>query len=170
MNNKKQIYIINGSGGKGKNTFVELLSQYIDIFEISSIDIIRKISLELGWDGKSKTEKDRKFWSDLKMLSTEYSNHSYNYIKNKIKEFIKNIYINIMFIHIREPLEINKIKNEFNCKTILIKNHKIKDITSNIGEKYVYNYKYDFIINNSENLNNLKLEAIKFYVDNIKFI
>ena len=56
----KKIFIINGSGGVGKDTFVELVSQFFPIVNFSSVHKVKEIAIKIGWDGKSKTEKDRK--------------------------------------------------------------------------------------------------------------
>lgn len=72
----KQIFVINGSGGVGKDTFVELVSvelndklkRFHTVVNFSSVDKVKEIAREIGWDGR-KTEKDRKFLSDLKSLT-----------------------------------------------------------------------------------------------------
>ena len=66
----KQIVIINGTGGCGKDTFVSFVSKYKRVYNFSSIDKVKEIAKLIGWDG-GKTDKDRKFLSDLKKLTTE---------------------------------------------------------------------------------------------------
>ena len=64
---KHEIFIINGSGGCGKDTFVELFSKHYGpdkVWNYSSVDKVKRIAKEIGWTG-AKTEKDRKFLSDL---------------------------------------------------------------------------------------------------------
>lgn len=41
----------------------------------------------IGWTGK-KEEKDRKFLSDLKKLTTDYNDMAFQIIKEKINNFI----------------------------------------------------------------------------------
>ena len=63
----KQVFVINGSGGVGKDTFVRLVSvelnnilkRFHTVDNFSSVDKIKEIAREIGWDGQ-KTEKDRK--------------------------------------------------------------------------------------------------------------
>ena len=83
---EKQRIIINGTGGSGKDTFVEYVAKYTKVFNFSSIDVIKEIGslqvykkiqglewlAEYGWQGK-KTEKDRKFLSELKRIWEEYN-------------------------------------------------------------------------------------------------
>lgn len=163
----KQIVIINGSGGAGKDTFCDYVSKYTGYgtYTISSVDKIKEIAKLIGWDGVSKTEKDRKFLSDLKLLTTQYNDLPLKDIKEKIKTFKSNFRIDIMFIHIREPKEIEKLKKEYpddNIKTLLITNKNVPTITSNDGDAGVFNYHYDFVINNDGTLDDLKEAALDF--------
>lgn len=155
----KEIIIINGTGGSGKDTFVEFVSKYKKTFNFSSVDKVKKIATQIGWTG-SKTEKDRKFLSDLKKLTTEYNDMSFNDIKENVKSFL-NSDSEIMFIHIREPEEIKRAALEFNTKTLLIKRNGVDNISSNYSDANVENYEYDFIIYNTT-LEELEKEALNF--------
>ena len=61
----KRIFIINGSGGVGKDTFVELVSTELNdmlkkfhtVINFSSVDRVKEIAREIGWEGE-KLEKD----------------------------------------------------------------------------------------------------------------
>lgn len=157
----KKIIIINGTGGSGKDTLCNICDKYIPTLNISSVDTIKQSAKILGWNN-GKTEKDRLFLSNLKLLSTRYNNHPYEYIKENINKFLDRSYCKIMFIHIREPKEIDKVKQEFNCKTLLVVNSNVKQITSNIADANVLNYKYDYIIDNSGNLEELEIKVNNF--------
>ena len=65
----KEIIIINGSGGVGKDTFIAMCDKYTYTKNYSSVDEIKCVARQLGWNG-GKTEKDRKFLSDLKLLTS----------------------------------------------------------------------------------------------------
>lgn len=143
----KKIVIINGTGGSGKDTFVEFTSKYGKIINFSSIDKVKEIARHIGWDG-GKTEKDRKFLSDLKKLTTEYNDMAFNSIKEAVDIFKKDD-TDILFIHIREPEEIKRSVEEFNALTLLIKRENIEIIKSNYSDASVENYDYDYIINNT---------------------
>ncbi len=158
---KKEIIIINGTGGSGKDTFVKFVSKYAKVLNFSSIDKVKDIATIIGWDG-SKTEKDRKFLSDLKKLTTEYNEMALNSILEKVQDFYSNE-DEIMFIHIREPEEIEKTKNALKTKvyTLLIQRDGYLNITSNYSDANVDNYSYDFYITNST-LDNLEKQAEEF--------
>ena len=156
---KKQIIVINGTGGCGKTTFVEFTQKYGKVINFSSVDKVKEVAKLIGWDGK-KTEKDRKFLSDLKRLTTEYNDMSFNSIKEAVEKF-KNSDNEIMFIHIREPEEIKRVVDTFNAKTLLLRRKDIATITSNYSDASVENYNYDFVIENTT-LENLDKQALDF--------
>jgi hypothetical protein len=158
----KKIVIINGSGGVGKDTFVNFCSKYTGVVNISSVDVIKSAASILGWDG-GKTENDRKFLSDLKLLATDYNDHSFNYIKECIKRFKYNEHSNILFIHLREPGEIEKLKNEFpEIITLLITNKNVQGISSNMADANVDSYEYNYTIPNDDTLSDLDAIACSF--------
>lgn len=162
----KQIFIINGSGGVGKDTFVELVSTELNdmlkkfhtVENFSSVDKVKEIAREIGWNGK-KREKDRKFLSDLKNLSSNYCDMPFQSMKNKVNEFIKNDENKFLFLHIREPEEIIRAVKEFDAKTILVVRDTVKYITSNMADKNVFNYDYDYVIQNNGTITDLKQKA-----------
>lgn len=158
---EKYIVVINGTGGSGKDTFVEFVSKYNKVFNFSSIDKVKEIALIIGWNPVEKTEKDRKFLSDLKKLTTDYNDMSFNSIKNAVEKF-KNDDNEIMFIHIREPEEIKRAVLQFNAKTLLIRREGLDIIKSNYSDASVENYNYDYIIENTT-LEDLEKQAKEFY-------
>lgn len=164
---QKQIIIINGTGGSGKDTFVEFCSKYGKVVNFSSIDKVKEIARLVGWDGK-KTEKDRKFLSDLKRLTTNYNDMAFNSIKDAVAKF-EDSDNEILFIHIREPEEIQRAASIFNAKTLLVKRVGLSNIETNYSDANVDNYSYDFIIKNTT-LEELDSNALKFVSDikNIK--
>ena len=158
----KQIFITNGMARCGKDTFAKYLNEIIPTLKYSSIDKVKEIAKLCGWDGVSKTEKDRKFLSDLKLLTTGYSNMPFEAIRSKVTEFLNDDTYEIMLIDIREPVEIDKAKNIFKAKTILIENDNIERITSNMADANVFNYEYDYIIKNNGSLEDFKKETFNF--------
>ena len=160
----KKVFILNGSGGVGKDTFVDLVSNYIPTIHFSSVTKVKEIAKAIGWDG-GKTEKDRKFLSDLKMLCTEYNNMPFNSMKEKVSEFL-NSDANALFIDIREPNEIEIAKQAFNAETVLVKRDSVTHITSNMADANVYNYQYDHIIENNGSIEDLSNTA-KMFVDKL---
>ena len=149
----------------GKDTFAKFLNDIIPTLKYSSIDKVKDIAKLCGWDG-GKTEKDRKFLSDLKLLTTEYSNMPFEAIKSKVNDFLEDSKHVIMLIDIREPSEIDKAKTSFRAKTILIENKNVKTINSNMADANVFNYTYDYVIKNNGTLDAFK-ENVKDFASTV---
>ena len=160
----KKVFIINGSGSKGKDTFVEFCSKYTNVKNISTVDKVKEAGKYLGWQG-GKSEWDRAFLSDLKLLADKYYGHSLIYVVREHEDFLNREIENTMFIHCREPQNIEILKQTFECKTILITNININDIKTNMADANVNNYEYDYYIDNSGTLEDLELLA-KDFVEN----
>jgi CO dehydrogenase nickel-insertion accessory protein CooC1 len=157
----KRSIIINGAGGVGKNSFVAFVAEHlkkqygIDCFDISSVDEIKRIAIQLGWDGV-KDYAGRKFLSDLKDFSTAYNNGPFNYMLNRFLNGPSGLY----FFHIREPEEIEKFKQTIPSKTMLVVRHI--EQYNNHADDCVNDYKYDYLIPNYCNLERLKETAIQW--------
>lgn len=159
----KPIYIINGSAGVGKDTFVNMCDIYTKVLNYSSIDKVKEIARMIGWDG-SKDEVSRKLLSDLKILTTEYNDMPFNAMRMQVEFYRENNNYKAMFLHIREPEEIERAKQEFNAKTILVVRDSVKHVVSNMADANVFNYKYDHIIENNGSLYDLKMTAREFLI------
>lgn len=159
-------FITNGSGGCGKDTMVEILSKKFTVKKFSTIDPIKKVAMDLGWNGE-KTEKARKYLSDLKDLSTDFLDYSFKYISNIVKEYQKEISKDIIYIiDIREPPEIKRVVENFPfIKTILITRESNEEITSNHADRNVKNYDYDFYIKNNSTLVDFEKTVNEFIVN-----
>lgn len=176
----KQVFIINGGGGVGKDTFVSLVNKAFKyskfnksnnpVMNFSSVYKVKKIATMIGWNGE-KTEKDRKLLYDLKSITTEYNDMSFNSMKEKVSEFKFND-ATMLFLHVREPIEIERAKTEFNALTVLVVRDSVEHITTNMADKEVFNYNYDIVINNNDGILKLHSKAATFvrdYVlDNLK--
>lgn len=167
----KHIVIINGSAGVGKDTFVEQVRycylskgfpHYPAVANYSSVDWIKEIARTMGWLG-DKSEKSRKFLSDLKDVSTEYNDMPFKKMQERVEKFKNDSRLKILFLHIREPEEIKKAVIAFdNVATLLITNDRVKHVTSNQADAGVYDYDYDCVINNNGTIEELKLLAEAF--------
>lgn len=169
------VIIINGSGGVGKDQFIIFFEGIINkelytIYNISTIDPVRKIIPLLGIP-ENKNEKLRKFMSDVKDTWSECFDGPFMYIIDKVSDImgnhskVKNI--PIVFVHSREPNEINRFKNCFSAigiytTTLLIKRPGYK-IESNHADANVDNYIYDNTIYNDNSLISLMGKVKNYY-------
>ena len=103
----RKIIIINGMGGSGKDSFVKAC-QNIDptIQNISSVNYVKQVAHELGWDGVKDT-KGRRFLSDLKMALSAYNDAPFIMTIKDIEDYDKDA---MVFVHIRESDDIDKYK------------------------------------------------------------
>lgn len=163
----KKVYITNGSGGNGKDTFAEFLSKYISVFKYSSIDLVKEMYESIGIERNSKDEKKRKLYSDTKDMLTKYDDIPFKDITSIVNSFKDNqINAEVLLIDIREPEEIARAVKEFKAETILIENPNVEKIESNHADANVNNYEYDYIIKNDGTLEQLDKVA-EFFVREI---
>lgn len=106
---KKLVVIINGNGGVGKDTLCEFAKDTFVIRNISAITPIKEIASAYGWKGE-KDAKARKFLADLKAAFIDYNDLPFLYIKEQYHFFLEDKKEEILFIHIREAEEIEKVK------------------------------------------------------------
>ena len=68
-----------------------------------------------------------------------------------------------LFVHCREPQEIQKIKDRLGAYTVLIRREVVEtDKQSNHADGNVFNFKYDMTINNDHGLKELQSQADGF--------
>ena len=155
----EKVIILNGLARSGKDSFVSFYSKYSKelIHNISTVDDVKEIAKAMGWNGE-KDDKSRNLLSDLKYLWTEYNDG----IFKKMINFCLS-HEGIVFIHCREPKEIQKFKDYFgeDCTTLLIKRENI-EAPNNHADMNVYKYRYDKVV-----LNNGTIEE---YRDKVKEI
>lgn len=166
----KQIIIINGRAGVGKDTFVEMVKVAAlaahdsmgkncpKIYNLSTITGVERIATQIGWNGE-KDEKSRKLLSDLKDLLTQYNDFPVTELKREINGIQDN---SVIFIHTREPAEIARLKEVLGAMTLLIKNSRVVLITSNHADRDAENYDYDLVIENEGTFGDLSEKASIF--------
>ena len=135
------IYVINGRPESGKSTFAQDVIKIVTSkfgIELSTVDLVKKIALDLGWNGE-KTLKDRKFLSDLKDLLTEWDDIPVKNVKKSVDRFLWELrYWDIdtsqvaIFINCREPQEIKRLCEELGAKSILVRRDETEDIEVSI--------------------------------------
>lgn len=163
-------FIINGRPRSGKDTFVNFCLEELGAFGklISTVDFVKKIATECGWDG-TKDLKNRKFLSDLKDLLTNWGDVPYKKTLQEIDMFKFDLDYwdvsdkGIVFIMCREPKEIDRFERELNAKSVLIQRTSVEfEQQSNHADSEVLNHKYDYIIENNGTVDELKEKAKEF--------
>ena len=82
-------------------------------------------------------------------------------MERKVEEFYKDNN-KFLFLHIREPQEIERAVNKFNAKTILVTRKAAGIIKSNPSDRNVFCCRYDFTIENNGTLEELRKKAVEF--------
>ena len=166
---KSKIFILNGNATCGKDTFAQIVSNYVRTSHFSIVDPIRKIMSILPKDVEidlaNKDEKLRLLTSDLKLALERFSDYPYRKVKNFIEEEGKTN--ECIFIDMREKHNIDRLKKEYNAKVVFIENNRAPKITSNIADAHIFENPYDIKIENNGTLEDLKKEAKSFVEKNV---
>lgn len=167
---KKYVVVINGKGGVGKDTLIEMVSKHFKVRNVSSVDGIKDIARTLGWDGQ-KDDKSRKFLADLKQLATDYNDYPFRYTCMELTEFLRNDNQELMFVHIREGKEIQKFVDkvkkyksymDVQVDTLLVRRSTEKTTYGNKSDDNVDTYNYDYIYENELPLEKIEYDFLLF--------
>ena len=154
----------------GKDTFVNCCQeQLLWCGNFSTVDFVKEVATMCGWDG-TKTPENRAFLSDLKDLLTKWNDIPYKKVVKEIcllcsqaecYDFSSDDVL--CFIHCREPEEIQKFVDKLGAKTLLIRRAAVEDgEQSNHADEKVFEYKYDYTIDNNGTIDELKNKARQF--------
>ena len=166
-----KVIIVNGYPESGKTTFEDLVIKIckergIKAVRISLIDPVKHIVSYINAGYINKDLKTRKFLSDLKDLTDKYCGFSIKETDRRLKEF-ETCGCQIVFIDCREAADINYFKEKYKALTLFVKRHDKKPETNNHADANVEDYKYDYIIDNTgdlQHLGNIVFEFLdKFY-------
>lgn len=164
------VIIINGKPRSGKDFFVqactEYLSPYVD--NLSTIGLTKKIAYLCGWDGE-KTDEWRKKLSDLKAFLTQLNDAPWKSVIREMKQFQLDLEFDdfnpekaIFFVHCREPKEIQRYVDELNAITVLVRRDKVDNNIGNASDDEVFNFDYDFEVNNNGTKEDILKEVYRF--------
>ncbi len=168
---KKIVVIMNGYPRVGKDTFVDYCVEHLENLELeatkfSTIRTPKHIATELGWDGHKNTAS-RVMLSELKDW---YSKHFNGPFLEIVKRVLDNGVYSFLFVMIREPDEIQKVKNfcemlptKVRCLSVLVSNRELEiDDSLSHSDKNILNMTYDVEITNESTLENLEVDAKEF--------
>ena len=146
---KKAVIVINGRGGVGKDTLCGFAAKKYVVRTVSSITPIKELAAKCGWTGE-KTDRARKFLSDLKALLIEYNDFPTGWALGEYKAFLESDE-ELMFLHVREGAEIDKFVRGTGgtAKTLLVRraSHHTGSY-GNASDDLVEAYAYDYVFDN----------------------
>ena len=172
---KKQVFVINGPGGVGKDTLCAMAAKHFKVKNVSSITPIKEIATQCGWGGE-KTDRARKFLADLKALTVEYNDYPTKWITKEYEDFLSSDE-EIMFVHIREGAEIRKFVEATDGRAITLLVRGGERLSRNRGNKAYGNaaddeveqYAYDCYYTNDRPLSETKTvfaDLLKQWLEN----
>ncbi len=144
---KKLAIIVNGKPESGKDFLCDAVTR--PARKISSIDPIVPIAKLGGWDGV-KTKKSRKLLSDLKRIFTEFNDLPTRYALEEYHKFLQSE-DEILFVHIREPDQIEAFKKAANpCVALLIRRAGTEETVGNVSDDGIDKTSYDCTYENDK--------------------
>ena len=165
-----KVVVINGKGGVGKDEFVKQCAGHaLWCVNLSTVDFVKEIAQQCGWDG-TKTAANRKFLSDLKDLLSEWGDIPFQKVKERIEYLRGKVDLYdfsseelIVFVHCREPKEIQRYVDEFGAITLLIRRSAAESVEQiNHADNGVLDYQYDYTIVNDGTIEELADKALDF--------
>lgn len=168
-----KIVIVNGVAEHGKDTFVGFIKKNFNgtVINHSTVATVKEASKFFGADeAKQKGDKERRLWSDLKDAYTRYCDGPFR----EIVELVESIRWSkkqgdriLIFVHAREPAEIEKVANRYpmDCVTVLVRGAK-SHVPDNHADMGVEDYAYDVYVENVGTLDDLE-ESAKVFIENV---
>ncbi|MCR2048329.1 hypothetical protein NSB25_13630 [Acetatifactor muris] len=161
---KKTVIIINGNGGVGKDTLCLLAGRHFRVRNVSSVTPIKEIAGKYGgWNGE-KDPKSRKFLADLKELFVNYNDLPFQYLCREYEDFMQSGE-ELMFAHIREGEEIEKLRNRIKtpCVTLLVTRQQNAQVSwGNASDDNVGSFHYDYVYANDRKLEEAEEDFCRF--------
>lgn len=150
-------FVINGKSHSGKDTFIECVSRFAPVNNISTIDPVKAMGKIV------KLEENRDFLKQLKQLVYKYTNYIDKYVGNLIKPGHLN------FIHVREEKYFNKSPYTWMIKVLVDRPDNNNREFTNLADFEFHYDRYRHIIKN-DSLETLPYKALQFvqiYCDRI---
>lgn len=160
-----KVIVMNGQGGSGKSTFEQYVvdcaakdNKVVTIY--SMVTYIKECAKLLGWDG-GKTDADRKFLSDLKLALESWDNSPRINVEAEINAAVE-AGEDLIFIDAREAEDIEWLKETFDAIVVLV-DRKLNRTYGNIADDGVMDITYDFVVENTGTLDDLRDSAKVFW-------
>ena len=166
------VIIVNGYPQSGKSTFCEFAEEagYYTI-DYSTVDTVKYIAKKMGWDGV-KDNRSRDMLSALKDFYSEWFDGPYEEAIKIIREEIllnENYWVDFIFMHIREPKEIQKIvdfcdEEDVACVRVFIKRRIAAETAqNNHADANVEKGHYNVYIANNKDIDWFKESSLDFF-------
>ena len=158
-----KVVVVNGVCGSGKDSFESYVAAYAKlngyiIDKTSMVTYVKKCAEKCGWAG-GKTNADRKFLASLKDILEEWNDSPFEDVHKFLLTAAKDGKY-LTFVDAREGKDIDRIKEHWpDTTTVLVKNDNVRPPQGNHADENVNDYFYDWVIDNSSSLEDLRLAA-----------
>jgi hypothetical protein len=170
-----KIVFINGMPRSGKDTFVELAQEEGDragvrVNAISSIDPVRSALKSFNLDPENKTPAMRALMSEIGDSMERWLGYRSNYCLENAIEFDRHGR-HIMFIHMREPVLIEKtaamLQDEgYSVTRVYIRSQRAETVETNASDTGTWREDfYQYVITNDGTIDDLRRDAILLLKD-----
>lgn len=183
------IVLISGAGGNGKDTFINTVGLSCSACNLSSIEEVKEAAAVLLnytssyssdktgiYECNNKADAYRQFLHDIKMAWTNFHDGPNQVLLGRIREILAHQQAggpayDAIFVHIREPKEIEAFKSMIAskigvlCLTMIVKGLIDPSDYQNTCDSQVEEggYQYDITVqNHSDDLDMFKLQGIMF--------
>lgn len=164
VDNEEHLFLANDFVVTHNTTFENFVYDYgsqqgYQFYITSMVSFVKQEAEKLGWRG-GKSKEDRRFLSDLKDALTRWNDSPFQDIINTINK-CENQKLDFIFIDAREAEDIERIKENCpNVTTLLVKQPSCDLQTyGNHADDGVFNIQYDWVIENSGSIEDLKAAA-----------
>ena len=166
-----KIVILNSQGGAGKDTFYEYCKEWVSyVYHTSMVEGVKEIAEKnFGWRG-GKEQKDRTLLMQIKDIWEEYNDGPFidtcnriRLIENELERYGLSSDAAVVFVDSRTPTDIQRFVDKYGATTVLLRRTEQEDkFTDRVDGDEVFDFKYDFIIDNNGSLEDLEQAAHTF--------
>lgn len=170
----KTVVIVNGKPRSGKDTVVNMMGQILTAGQVpwtmfSSIDPIKTMLTNHGFDISQKTDKDRDLLAEVGAAVEKHSGYrSIQCVYRSVDFFeARGTDSAVMFLHVREAEIIERVKfmlagwptGPYRTVKIHVVSPYGKDVPSNAADANTADVEYDYTIENDSTLDDLAKRA-----------
>jgi hypothetical protein len=164
----RTVIIINGYPNAGKDTFVQMFTDFnVDTDNFHTSTPAKEALKHMGWDGDFNGDKPkdiRDALAGMMRMSYELFDGPTKWIKGQVMNGVAKY----SFVHCREPYNIANIKEQlekagFKVLTLCIRKKQDDKVYTNYSDNVVMDYEYDEYVSNDGDLEALKWKAGMLY-------
>ncbi len=169
---KKTVVVVNGKPRAGKDSTIAAMAQILNasgiaVHAFSSIDPIRDMLSNAGFDLASKTPADRALMAEVGDSVEKHSEWRSQRSFLEIAGFFNDVGDDkpaVMFLHVREPHIIDRIaarvaRRGWSMMKVIVRSKRAEHVTSNAADLGVDDIEYDAEIANNGTLDDLAKKA-----------